>query len=88
MRLADYTDYALRVLLYCARHDERLVTVAEIAEQQGLAKNHVMKIVADLAHAGLLETVRGRSGGVRLMRPAREIRVGDVVRLGASLSAI
>lgn len=82
MRLADYTDYALRVLLYCARHDERLVTVAEIAEQQGLAKNHVMKIVADLAHAGLLETVRGRSGGVRLMRPAREIRIGDVVRLG------
>lgn len=81
MRLADYTDYALRVLLYCAQHDERLVTVAEIAERQGLAKNQVMKIVADLAHAGLLETVRGRSGGVRLMRPAAEIRVGDVVRL-------
>ncbi|HNU10775.1 MAG TPA: Rrf2 family transcriptional regulator [Rubrivivax sp.] len=81
MRLADYTDYALRVLLYCAQHADRLVTVGEIAERQGLAKNQVMKIVADLAHAGLLETVRGRSGGVRLMRPAAEIRVGDVVRL-------
>ncbi len=84
MRLAEYTDYALRVLMYCARHDDRLVTVAELAERQALAKNHVMKIVADLAHAGLLETVRGRAGGVRLRRPAREIRIGDVVRLGES----
>lgn len=82
MRLAEYTDSALRVLIDCARHPQRLVTVAEIAARQGLAKNHVMKIVADLAHAGLLETVRGRAGGVRLLRPAREVRVGDVVRLG------
>ncbi len=84
MRLADYTDYALRVLMYCAQHPARRVTVAELAEQHTLARNHVMKIVADLARAGLLETARGRAGGVWLRRPAAEIRVGDVVRLAES----
>jgi Rrf2 family nitric oxide-sensitive transcriptional repressor len=84
MRLADHTDYTLRVLMYCAQHPQRRVTVAELAENQGLARNHVMKIVADLGRAGLLETVRGRSGGVRLLRPAAEIRIGDVVRLAES----
>lgn len=81
MRLAEYTDYSLRVLMYCARHADRRVTVAELAERQGLARNNVMKIVADLARHGLLETVRGRGGGVRLLRPAQEIRIGEVVRL-------
>ena len=81
MRLAEYTDYSLRVLMYCARHADRRVTVAELAERQGLPRNQVMKIVADFARHGLLQTARGRGGGVRLLRPADQIRVGDVVRL-------
>jgi Rrf2 family nitric oxide-sensitive transcriptional repressor len=82
VRLAEYTDHSLRVLMYCARQAGRRVSVAELAQSQGLARNAVMKIVADLARAGLLDTVRGRGGGVRLARPARQIRVGEVVRLG------
>jgi Rrf2 family nitric oxide-sensitive transcriptional repressor len=81
VRLAEYTDYSLRVLMYCARHADRRVTVAELAERQGLPRNQVMKIVADFARHGLLQTARGRGGGVRLLRPADQIRVGDVVRL-------
>src|SRR5690606_3658705 len=70
VRLAEYTDYSLRVLMYCARHADRRVTVAELAERQGLPRNQVMKIVADFARHGLLQTARGRGGGVRLLRPA------------------
>jgi Rrf2 family transcriptional regulator, nitric oxide-sensitive transcriptional repressor len=80
MRLAEYTDYTLRVLMHCAAAPERLVTIAEIAQDQELSKNNLMKIVSDLARQGLIETVRGRSGGVRLVKPPPEIRVGDVVR--------
>ena len=80
MRLADYTDYTLRVLMYCATHRDRLVTVGEIAEQHGLSRNHLMKIVTDLARQGLIETTRGRGGGLRLLRERSEIRIGDVVR--------
>ena len=80
MRLAEYTDYTLRVLMYCAVHPDRQVTIAELAEQHGVSKNHLMKIVNDLARQGVLETTRGRGGGLRLLKTPAEIRVGDVVR--------
>lgn len=80
MRLSEYTDYTLRVLMYCAAHRDRLVTIGELAEQHGLSKNHLMKVVNDLARRGLLETTRGRGGGLRLVAEPDTIRIGDVVR--------
>ena len=80
MRLSDYTDYSLRVLMYCATHLERRVTIAELAEHYRVSKNHLMKVVNDLARQGLIETTRGRNGGLRLLKPAASVRVGDVVR--------
>lgn len=80
MRLAEYTDYTLRVLMYCASNADRLVTIAEIADSHALSRSHLMKIVNDLARQGVLETTRGRGGGVRLLRRADDIRIGDVVR--------
>jgi len=80
MRLSEYTDYTLRVLMYCAAHRERLVTIAELAEHHRLSKNHLMKVVNDLAHRGLIETTRGRGGGLRLLAEPEAIRIGDVVR--------
>lgn len=80
MRLAEYTDYTLRVLMYCAAHPQRLVTISELAEHHGVSRNHLMKIVTDLGRQGMLETTRGRGGGLRLMKDASSIRIGDVVR--------
>ena len=80
MRLSEYTDYTLRVLMYCARHRQRLVTIGELADQHGLSKGHLMKVVNDLARQGLIETTRGRGGGLRLLREPGSIRIGDVVR--------
>jgi len=80
MRLSEYTDYTLRVLMYCAAHRDRLVTIGELAEHHGLSKNHLMKVVNDLARQGLLETTRGRGGGLRLLAEPETICIGDVVR--------
>ena len=80
MRLSEYTDYSLRVLMYCAVHRQSLVTVGELAEHHGVSKNHLMKVVNDLARRGLIETARGRGGGLRLLKAPEDIRVGDVVR--------
>src|SRR5574337_849431 len=80
MRLAEYTDYTLRVLMYCAAHRDERVTIAILAERHALSKNHLMKIVNDLARQGLLETTRGRGGGLRLVGDPAQIRIGDVVR--------
>jgi Rrf2 family transcriptional regulator, nitric oxide-sensitive transcriptional repressor len=80
MRLAEYTDHTLRVLMHCASNPDRLITIAEVAQAQEISKNNLMKIVSDLARQGLVETTRGRSGGVRLVKPPSLIRIGDVVR--------
>jgi len=80
MRLAEYTDHTLRVLMYCASNPGRLITIAEMAQAHEISKNNLMKIVSDLARQGLVETTRGRSGGVRLVKPPSHVRIGDVVR--------
>jgi Rrf2 family transcriptional regulator, nitric oxide-sensitive transcriptional repressor len=81
MRLTDYTDYALRVLMYLGALPGRLVTVQEIADNHGISKNHLTKVVHRLGQAGLVETVRGRTGGVRMARDPATITLGAVVRL-------
>jgi Rrf2 family transcriptional regulator, nitric oxide-sensitive transcriptional repressor len=81
MRLTDYTDYALRVLMYLGMRPTRLVTIQEIAVAHGISKNHLTKVVHRLGLSNLVQTVRGRAGGIRLgMRP-EDIRLGAVVRL-------
>jgi len=80
MRLSDYSDYTLRLLMYCTANQDRLVTIAEVSDQHQISKNHLMKIVNDLARQGVLETTRGRGGGLRLLKAPSEIRVGDVLR--------
>lgn len=80
MRLTDYTDFTLRVLIYCASNPERLVTIGEIADAYTISRNHLTKIVHELGKQGVLETVRGRGGGLRLLRAPSAITVGEIVR--------
>lgn len=82
MRLTQWTDYTLRVLMYCAACEgrEQPVTITEIAESYGISRSHLTKIVQELAARKLLETTRGRGGGLRLYRPAQDINIGAVVR--------
>ena len=74
------TDYSLRLLMHVGQHPQRLCTIAEIARVYGVSEAHLMKITHQLGLAGFIETVRGRGGGMRLARPAKEIKLGDVVR--------
>ncbi|MEJ2433622.1 MAG: Rrf2 family transcriptional regulator [Pseudolabrys sp.] len=80
MRLTVYTDYALRLLMYLAVKDDGLATISEVAARYAISKNHLMKVAHQLGLAGYVETVRGRSGGLRLAKPPNAIRLGDVVR--------
>ena len=81
MRLTDYTDYSLRVMLYLAVRPEGLSTIQDISDAYGISKNHLMKVVQRLGELGWVETVRGRNGGVRLGRPATDISLFDIVRV-------
>lgn len=81
MNLKKYTDFALRVLIHAGlKRDGELVSIKEISEVFSISREHLRKIVYELNQEGLLETVRGRNGGVRLAKDPEEINVGEVVR--------
>lgn len=80
MRLTSYTNYALRILMYCALHPGQLVRIADISESYGISKAHLLKATRQLGQLGYLENVRGRAGGVRLGLEPERIVVGEVVR--------
>jgi Rrf2 family transcriptional regulator, nitric oxide-sensitive transcriptional repressor len=81
MRLTNFTDFALRLLMYAAAHDDQLITIEEASKVYNISRAHLMKITNVLTRAGFLKTVRGRYGGLTLAKPPPKIRLGDVVRV-------
>ncbi|MCI4661985.1 MAG: Rrf2 family transcriptional regulator [Neomegalonema sp.] len=80
MQLTIRSNHAMRLMMYCALTQGEVVPVAKIAQSCNMSEAHLGKIANALAGQGLLETVRGRKGGVRLARPAHETNVGEIVR--------
>jgi Rrf2 family nitric oxide-sensitive transcriptional repressor len=80
VRLTVYTDFSLRLLMYLAAKPDGISTIGEVAEAYRIPKNHLTKVAHQLGRAGYVTTVRGKGGGMRLGRPAHDIRIGDVVR--------
>lgn len=80
MKHTSHADYALRVLLYLRVAPGRRGSVGEMAEAHRVSRHHLDKVVNRLAAAELVETTRGRGGGVRLVRDPTMITVGEVMR--------
>jgi len=80
MQLTQYTDYSLRTLIYLGLNPDKLSTITEISESYGISRNHLVKVVHQLGTQGLIKTVRGKGGGIRLVSAPEEINIGDVVR--------
>ncbi|MDE1455506.1 nitric oxide-sensing transcriptional repressor NsrR, partial [Bacillus paralicheniformis] len=67
MKLTNYTDYSLRVLIFLAtKNSNELVNIKDIADSYSISKNHLMKVIYELGKLGYVETIRGRNGGIRL----------------------
>jgi len=81
MRLTSFTDYGLRILMRLASEPGRAFSTAELAAEFRLSRNHLTKIVQQLARGGVVETRRGGGGGAALSREPAEVRLGDVVQL-------
>lgn len=80
MRLTDFTDYSLRVLIYLALHDDGRATVDEISDAYGVSRHHLSKVVQKLGRQGWIDSVRGRCGGLRLAANVQEVSIGTIVR--------
>ncbi len=88
MRLTTFTDFGLRALMRLAGDPNRLFTTDEIATEFAISRNHLVKVIQELASAGFVVTQRGAGGGFRLAIPADKIRIGEVVRSLESRQAL
>ncbi len=79
MKLSLFSDYSLRTLMYGALTEERF-QLDGVTAAYGISRHHLAKVVHHLGKLGYLETQRGRGGGIRLARPAEDIRIGKLVR--------
>jgi len=80
LKITALEEYGLRCVLRLAMAPGgEPVTVGEIAEREGLTVPYVGKMMAVLRQSGLVESVRGRSGGYVLTRPAAGISVEEVL---------
>jgi Rrf2 family nitric oxide-sensitive transcriptional repressor len=80
VQLTRFSDYSLRVLLYLATHQDRLVSIQEMSHAYGVSHHHLVKVVQRLLERELIASTRGRGGGLRLNRPPAAINIGALVR--------
>jgi Rrf2 family nitric oxide-sensitive transcriptional repressor len=66
MRLTNFSDFALRLLMYAAAREDRLITIEEASEVYNISRTHLMKIA--------------NTGGLALGKPPHKIKLGDVIR--------
>lgn len=81
MRLTTRTNLATRVLMSCAVNDGVILRSADIAQRTNASLNHLLQVVNILQEQGFIETLRGRTGGLRLARAPAQISMGDVFRV-------
>lgn len=81
MQLTQFSDYSVRLVLYLATHADRLVSVQEVSRAYRVSPHHMVKVVQRLVDNGIVASVRGRRGGLRLSRRPEEINLGRLVRL-------
>jgi Rrf2 family nitric oxide-sensitive transcriptional repressor len=80
MQLTIFTDYGLRSLMYLAAHPDRRCNVREIAEHYGISRNHLVKVVHHLSQLGLIDSSKGKGGGIQLAHAPKKLKIGDLVR--------
>ena len=84
MKLSKRGEYALRSLInlgFAAEAKRELVQASELAESEQLPVKFLEQILQELKEAGFVKSARGKFGGYRLAKPAREIKIGEIVRL-------
>ena len=81
MKLQKNTLLALYSVLEFAGRPDTLVPAAEVAHKHGESAHHLAKVLSELSHAGIVESVRGVGGGYRFIANPRRLTLLDVIVL-------
>lgn len=78
LNISEAMSIALHTCVWLATDPENFHSARTISQEMGFSSNHFAKVAQQLAHAGILETERGPSGGARLARPAEKISLLEI----------
>jgi len=82
MKLNNTSQYAIRILAYITDHKEKkLLSATELSTSMLIPYKFLTKIMTELVKADIVESIRGREGGFKLKKDARDIKVDDVLNL-------
>jgi Rrf2 family protein len=78
--ISQTSEYVLRALVHLAsRGNSEPVLAREIAEKAEIPRNYLSKLLYELRRAGLVESVRGKSGGYTLAVDPGSVRIADIL---------
>jgi Rrf2 family transcriptional regulator, nitric oxide-sensitive transcriptional repressor len=80
MHITLYSDYSIRTLIYLGLRPGRVVPIHEIADAHRVSHHYLLKVANELSALGYVDTIRGRTGGVRLSRAPSSINLGALMR--------
>lgn len=82
MKLTTRARYALRAMIQIAQYGEhdKPLKLVDIAERTSVSRRYLEQLVIPLKNASLVRGVSGKEGGYILAKPAREIKVGDIIQ--------
>jgi len=78
MQLTQFTDYSLRALIYIALKNE-ICTINDIAQAYHISSHHLVKIIHNLSKMGIINTIRGKSGGIVMAEKPSNINLGELI---------
>jgi Rrf2 family protein len=81
MRLQTSTKLAIYAAIELAADAGRQLSVSAMGEKFGVSSHHLAKVMNELAHAGLVQAVRGVGGGYQFSANPRRTTLYDVIRL-------
>jgi len=87
MKINSFTNYAFRILIVLGANPDKTVSLTEIAKAYGISLNHLKKVSARLVENGIVQTERGRSGGLKLQKAPADIGLGEIFRISQTDTA-
>lgn len=90
LKLSTRARYALRMMLDIAKEggEEGPVSLSGVSRRTRVSRGYLEQLALALRNAGLLQGYLGKQGGYRLSRPAREIRLQEIVEAAIGPIAI
>lgn len=82
MQIKKKTHYTVKVLIHLALHEQQsdeLLDIKQVSDDLDIAYEHTRKIIQDLVKLDMIQSVRGRNGGIKLAKDTKDIHIYDLI---------